>query len=212
MNIKAFTMLSQVTRNFNQPDIKIQSCLLSACLLENVHEYIIAKSKLDQGLKLLEEERHNIENNSLRSIASSLVKLNHNGKASQLLIAANQQQANNMTSSAKIGDLSAEQLNESYAAKAQKALTAGKELYESKHYDQAIESLTQALLLFPTHNGIKLNLLQILLSTYESDNLRDKELKQSKKIILELINIPKNDEEDSRFRKMKKRYQQLVAS
>ena len=134
MNNKAFSMLSQVNKSFNQPNIKIQSYLLSACLFENVHDYIIAKSKLDQGLTLLELEQHNIDTDSLKNIANTLTKLDRNSKASQLLMSASQRLANKAPSTAKIGELSSEQLNNSYAAKAQKALDTGKELYESNKF------------------------------------------------------------------------------
>lgn len=211
MNNKAFTMFSQVNKSFNQADIKIQSYLLSACLLENVHDYMVAKNKLEQGLQLLDVERYNININGLRNIASSLTKLNRNSKAKQLLIAANQQEANEVSSSAKIGELSGAQLNVSYTVKAQKALAIAKEHFESKNYDDAIESLTQALILFPNHHSIKINLLQVLLAAYEKDTFRFEQLTQAKKIILELISMSKKNEEYSRFQKMKKKYQQLVA-
>ena len=211
MNPKAFRMLSQVNKTFHQPEIKIQSHLLSACLLENIHDDILAKSKIDLGLELLDKERYNIDSKSLKNIASSLTTLNRNSKASQLLISANQQ-SNKGSSSDKIGELSDLQLDESYAARAQKALALGKELYKSKNYDESIKSLTQALQLFPNHNGIKLNLLQILLGTYENDKQRVRELKQAKKIILGLINISKNDEDYSRFKKIRMKYQQLAGT
>jgi len=210
MNNKAFTMLSQVNKSFNQPNIKIQSYLLSACLFENVHDHIVAKSKLDQGLTLLELEQYNIDTDSLKSIASTLTKLDRNSKAAQLLMSVSQRQVNNASPTGKIGELSTEQLNNSYATKAQKALTTGKELYESKNYDEAIKYLSHALQLFPNHIGIKLNLLQVLLGTYQDDKFKDAELKHAKKIILELINISKDNEEYLRFKKMKKKYQRLV--
>jgi len=209
LNVKAFTMLSQINKNFNQPNVKIQSHLLSACLLENIHDYIVAKSKLEQGLQLLEVERQNLDTESLISIANSLTKLNRNNKASQILTSVNKQHTNK-TSSGKIGELSNEQLGEGYTAKAQKALTIGKELYESKNYSDALKYLKQALVLFPNHTGIKLNLLQVLLTIYESNKLRVEELKRAKKIILDLINISKNNEDYLRFKKMKKKYQQLA--
>lgn len=212
MNNKAFNMLSQVTKSFKQPEIRIQSHLLSACLLENIHDYIVAKSKIDLGLQLLNKEQYNIDSESLKSIAKSLTKLNRNSRASKLLVSANQQESNNASFSAKIGELSDKQLNESYTAKAQRALAIGKELYEAKSYDESIKSLTQALLLFPNHNVIKLNLLQVLLATFENDKLRVGELTLAKKIILELINISKNNEDYSRFRKMKRKYQQLAGN
>jgi len=210
MNNKAFSMFSQINKHFNQPGLKAQSCLLSACLLENVHDYIVAKSKAEQGIKLLDEERLSIDNNNLKSIAASLTMLNRNSKEYQILISVNQQQSSAVSTSGKIGELSEAQLNNDYAAKAQKALTIGKELYQSKNYDEARKSLNQALLLFPSHNAIKLNLLQVLLSIYDDDKLRTEELKQAKVIILELMNISKDNDEYSRFRKMKKKYQQLA--
>lgn len=212
MNNKAFNMLSQVNKNFNQPEVKIQSYLLSARLLENIHDYIVAKGKIDQGLQLLDKEQSNIDFKALENIASSLTKLNRNSKASQLLLNANQQQSNQIANSGKIGQLSGSQLNESYSARAQRELTKGKELYESGNYNEAIKALTQALQLFPDHNSIRLNLLQILLGAYENDKTRFDEFKQAKKIIIGLINISKDNEEYARFRKMKKKYQQLAGS
>jgi len=212
MNNKAFSMLSQVNKSFHQPELKIQSHLLSACLLENIQDYVVAKSKIDLGLELLDKERYNIDAKSLDKIASSLTTLNRNSEASQLLISANNQLPNKCSSTDKIGKLSDLEIDESYTARAQRALAIGKELYKSKDYDESIKSLTQALQLFPNHSGIKLNLLHILLGTYENDKHRLEALKQAKQIILGLINISKDNEEYSRFRKMKMKYQQLVGN
>ncbi len=214
LNVRAFSMLSQSNKSFNLPTLKIQTHLLSACLLENTHDYVMAKDKIEQGMSLLDREEQNIDANTLRSIASSLTMLKRNSKASQLISSAEQQQssseADNTPAATKIGELSSEQLNDNYAIKAQKALTAGKDLYESKQYDESIKSLNNALLLFPTHNGIKLNLLQVLLGTFENDNVKTYALKQAKKLILDLINISATDNEYIRLKKMKKKYQQLA--
>lgn len=210
MNNTAFKMLSQIVKTFNQPEVKIQSHLLSACLLENIHDHLMAKSRIELGMNILDKEQYNIDAKNLKNIASTLTKLNRNNKASQLLISANQQETNNNSASNKIGKLSNQQLNVGYAARAQEALKIGKQLYEEKAFDKSIDSLTQALLLFPNHNGIKLNLLHILLGTYESDKLRVKELQQAKKIILGLINLEKDSDDYARFRKMKIKYQQLT--
>jgi hypothetical protein len=55
-----------------------------------------------------------------------------------------------------------------------------------------------------------LNLLQVLLGTFENDKQRIKELERAKKIILDLINTIKSNEEEIRYKKMKAKYQQLV--
>ncbi|WP_114325714.1 response regulator [Candidatus Colwellia aromaticivorans] len=209
MNNRAFTMLSQMNRNFNQASLKVQSDLLTACLLENIHDYALAKEKITHGMDLLNKERQNMETSELTDIAYSLTKLNRSSKASLLLTSVNQQKEN-QSSSAKIGQLSGEQLNEGYTIKAQEALAIGKELYEKEEYKKAISSLTEALVLFPNHKRIKLNLIQVLLSAYEDDKFMIDELKRAKKIILELITITKEHELYARLKKMQKKYQQLA--
>ncbi len=210
MNNRAFNMLSQMNKNYQQVGLKIQAHLLSACLLENIHDYIIAKSELKLGLTLLDKERANIDLDSLTNIADSLTKLNRNNKASQILISVNQQQANGSNKSGKIGELSNEQLNEDHTTKAQKALEYSKELFEAQEYNKAIKALNEALLIFPNHRGIKLNLLQVLLASYEKDKFKTEDLTQAKKIILEMLSVSKDDEIYSRFKKMKKKYQQVA--
>lgn len=209
LNNKAFGILSKANKSFNRPDIKIQSHLLSACLLENVKDHNVAQSKLDRALQLLDKEKNNIDADSLKNIANSLMKLNRNNEASQLLINVQAQQTN-INSSTIVNASTNSQLNDSYAIKAQNALTIGKQLYEANQYDDALKSLNQALKLFPNHNGIKLNLLQVLLSIFETNKSRSEELTQAKKLILELITIPKNTDDYARFKKMKKKYQQLA--
>ena len=210
MNNKAFEMLAQMNKNYQRVELKIQAHLLSACLLENIHDYIVAKSKLELGVTLLDNQRQNIDLDSLTDIADSLTKLNRNNKASQILISVNQQQANNSGMSEKIGELSDEQLIESHTVKAQKALEFGKKLFEDQQYDKAIEALNEALLIFPNHIGIKLNLLQVLLTSYQEDKFKIDDLRQAKKITLEMLSLDKDNETYTRFKKLKKKYQQLA--
>jgi tetratricopeptide (TPR) repeat protein len=211
MNNRAFSMLAQMNRSFNQKSLKIQSYLLSANLLENIRDYIPAKEKLKQGIELLDKEEQNIDTDALSEIALLLTKVRHNNRASQLLITINQHNdEKDPYHSTKIGSLTGEQLNENYTIKAQRALTVGKELYERQQFKEAIDSLKEALVLFPNHNGIKLNLLQALLTAYDNDKFMIDEFKQAKKMILELIPIPKDNDSNTRLKKMKKKYQQLA--
>jgi DNA-binding response OmpR family regulator len=209
LNNKAFNMLSRVIKDFNQPEVKIQSHLLSACLLKNSNDYIISKDRLKLGLEMLDKEQSNIDVDSLNKIALSLTVLKQNRKAQQLLI-ENSEEASDLSSSRDLEQVKDSKTKDTYAVKAQNALIKGKVLYEAKKYDDSILSLTQALQIFPNHTGIKLNLLQILLGTYEDNKERVKELKQAKKLILGLINIPKNNDEHHRFKKMKKNYQRFA--
>ena len=209
MNNRAFMMLSEMNKSFNLNSLKIQSYLLSASLLENIHDLTFAKTKLEQGLDLLNKEQKNMDTEELTDIANTLTKLNHHNKASQLITSVNEQKEfehSLIKTDQKLGD----SLIENYTVKAQKALATGKKLYEDGHYQQSIESLSEALVLFPNHKGIKLNLVQALLSTYEHDKFMFAELKRAKKIILELITMDKEDILYSRLKKMQKKYQQLA--
>lgn len=210
MNNRAFTMLSQMNRSFNKNALRVQSYLLSACLLQNINDNTFAKEKLNKGIELLDKERLNMDNDELTDIAYSLTKLTRNNKASQILISVNQQKAEQASSSTNVDLLTDEELKDNYTLRAQRALEEAKKLYEKKEYNNAINSLTDALELFPNHKGIKLNLIQVLLSAYEDDKFLINELKQAKRMILELITISKDNDLYSRLKKMQKKYQQLA--
>lgn len=211
MNNRAFSMLAEMNRTFNHNSLKIQSYLLSANLLENIRDFAPAKAKLKQGIELLNKEQQNMDTEALSDIASLLTKLRIDNEASQVQITVNQQKESKASfSGIEVDSLTGEQLNENYTIRAQHALDTGKELYESKEYREAINSLKEALLIFPNHSGIKLNLLQALLTAYEHDKFMLDEFKQAKKIILELIPISKDNDINARLKKMKKKYQLLA--
>lgn len=211
MNNRAFTMLSEMNRNFNQNSLKIQSYLLSASLLENIHDFTLAESKLNYGLDLLNKEKQNMDLDELTDIANLLTKLNRHSKASQLLSSVNKEKDHlTRSASAKTYKLSDAPMSGNYTTQAQKALAVGKELYEKGEFSPAIKSLSEALMLFPNHKGIKLNLIQVLLGSYENDRFMINELKRAKNLILELITISKEHELYDRLKKMQKKYQQLA--
>ena len=203
MNNRAFSMLSEMNRNFNQNSLRVQSYLLTASLLENIQDYTLAENKLNYGLDLLNKEEKNMEVNELIDIAHSLKKLNRHYKAAQLLSTVEQEK----NKTYKESDTA---LSETNTAQAQRALSISKDLYEKGEYRQAIKALSEALMLFPNHKRIKLNLIQVLLSSYENDKFMINELKQAKHLILELISISKGHELYARLKKMQKKYQQLA--
>lgn len=57
------------------------------------------------------------------------------------------------------------------------------------------------MILFLNHNGMKLNLIQVLLSAYEDDRCLINEFKQAEKIILELIILSKENDLYYRLKK-----------
>ena len=164
-------------------------------------DYSLADIEVNQGLKLLTKEQKNMDSEELADIAFSLNNLKRKQHISELLNSVNKQK--DIQAKIKLNHVSAKDhiLSDSYTFRAQKALIEAKALYEKEEYQQANESLTEALNLFPNHEGIKLNLVQVLLKSYEHDRFMIKELKEAKRIILELITIGKDNESYFRLKK-----------
>ncbi|MBU2892470.1 response regulator [Colwellia sp. D2M02] len=193
MSTKAFKYLKQMSRDFNRAEFRIQSHLLTACLLEQTNEARLAQEALDNGAKLLTRERDNLSSDSLLKITEVMKKIpSANNKYSELLIINKESDAND------------------YNDKAQAALEKSISLYHSKKFSAAIEELTKALNSFPEHLGIKLNLLQVYLMAYEESEVENTLLMSAKILLKELSTIDFSEDEKLRLRKLQRKYQALA--
>lgn len=199
---KACGYFQQSNRDFRDIDLKIQSHLLSACLHEITRDTALAKENIVQGEKLLAKEQANLSAETLKDISNTLIKLNRHGPASQILIASQ-----NATST----QTSEQDESSSHARrKAQEAIEKSQLLYEKQEYSLAINKLVEAQKLYPKHIGIKLNLLQALLLSYEDDNNNLVHYSSATKLIKDLSNADLNNSDDNRLKKMQKKYMQLT--
>lgn len=199
---KAYGYFKQSNRDFRDTDLKIQTHLLSACLQEVTRETALAKENIVQGEKLLAQEQTNLSADTLKDISNTLIKLNRHGPASQILIAS--QNANNAQSSNQT------EVNSQSRLKAQQAIEKSQALYDRQEYDLAINKLVEAQKLYPKHIGIKLNLLQALLLSYEDNQMNLVHYSRAEKLLKDLSNIDLNNSDDNRLKKMQKKYQQLA--
>jgi len=205
----ALTMLGEMYRSYRDITLKIQGQLLSACLFENINEKVLARDKLDQALTLYDQEKKNITVPSLKGIASLFTKLNLHSQASQLLEMLTQSSSEEQLVP-EGNEIELATVSHDHKQQARKALAYGKKLFKAERYIAAITAFNEALLLFPNHTSIKLNLLQVLLVSYEIDEGQVDHLSQAKKITIELLTITKENSEYNRYIKMKKKYQQLA--
>ena len=201
INNKALMFLKQMTRDFNESDIKIQSHFLGACLFEITRDHLLANDEIARGEKILINELGNIEQDRLSDISVILKKLNKNVLATQLLITLEENDQSHE-------DTEDEQKN--INIKAQADIELALSLYNQKKYREAIVKLQDASTMFPRHVGIKLNLVQTLIVSYEVSTQSNTQLKIAKSLLLELSQLKLNDRELERLKKMQKKYQQVA--
>ena len=94
---------------------------------------------------------------------------------------------------------------------AQTALEVGVSLYKAKHYTLAIDKLNQALYHFPNHLGVKLNLLQVLLVSYENNPKRLEDLNQARVLVKHFKDLSPDSESYKRYIKLRNKYESLQA-
>jgi tetratricopeptide (TPR) repeat protein len=188
MTSKAYIYLHQMNRDFKEAAIRIQSHLLSACLLKQTNENILSKEELRNSTYLLKKERNNLTEEVLTSIKEIFTKLGTpNHEYTELLTTNNR-----------------------HKDSAQAALEKGIKLYKAKEFVQAIDQLSKALKSFPEHLGIKLNLLQVYLIAYEETKSDNTHLVKSKSLLKELSILDWPESEKIRLRKLQIKYQKLT--
>jgi len=203
MNNKAFICLKQMTRDFNDAEVKVQSHLLGACLLEITKEYDLANDEIIRGQNILTIEQANIEHSKLIEISQTLKKLKKDDLASQILIVSEEVKPPKLEKDT-IGD------NFNLKDKAQAAIEQSLSLYAQNKYREAIHKLQEASIIFPKHIGIKFNLTQALLVSKEKEVESVEDLEKAKKLLLELAKLELGSNELERLKKMQKKYQRVA--
>ncbi|GAW97987.1 MULTISPECIES: response regulator [Colwellia] len=202
MNSKALSFMKQMIRDFKDVDIRIQSHLLGACLFEITKEIDLANAEIKLGQLLLTREQDNIPHKKLINISLTLKKLNQGNLATQILLSSekinSKDDKSNKETSVSLKDL------------AQANIELGLSLYSNKKYHQAIIKLREAEAMFPKHIGIKLNLIQVLLVSFEENRERNTDLHSVKRLLVEVHALTPTTEELEKLKKMQKKYQ-LIA-
>ncbi len=202
---EVFKILAESGREFSSHEVKIHTGLLAARLHFAVEEMTDGTNTLIRTERLLERKIEDVSNKGLAEIADSLFKLNRADKAKDILYLLEQSKlededlSNNIDSRHAIYSLSD-------LEKAQKILEVAINLYRSCNYPQAIEELNKALALYPHHIGLKLNLIQVLLVSYETDKNNNAGLKQAGILINDLDSTLESSKSYQRFTKLKHRY------
>lgn len=208
---KAQKALNTMTKDFNLPDLKIISNLLSSRLYIKVNTPSLAKPLIDSAMSSLRDHKQSLTNDNSLTISSSLLTLDRKEEAKSLLSALALSNPDDTNLLAKIESMSENPIDDNVKFEAQISLEMGMKLYKNKEYIAAIDKLNQALDLFPTHIGIKLNLLQVLILATKAGKARTQDTIQISKIFNEFdaLNLETTNETFNRYSKLKKSFKQV---
>lgn len=210
LNNKAFNVLGNMTRDFQANELKVIAQFLTARLHQKANDNSLAVSSLKEAEKLLQRYSKNLTIDGTFNVAKSLIAMQRTRKANILLNELAQSHPDNMEVLSEVVALSDRPISEQDKAAAQTALEVGISLYKAKHYVLAIEKLNQALFHFPNHIGVKLNLLQVLLVSFDIDRSRIEDFKQAKVIMKQFSDLSPNSESYKRLLKLRNKYESLA--
>lgn len=206
LSYKAFKSLAVMLKDFNSAEIKIHSHLLVSRLHHKIKDPELAKEALKEAEDLLHEFKHQITESSTLAIAKSLIALGKGKHADDLLKHLAESTPDNIEIQSKISLLSERPLKSNDKIAAQNALEVGVNLYKTQQYSLAIEKLNKALVHFPNHMGIKLNLLQVLLVSFDKNREKIDDLEQAEELMKQFRAIESGSEFYTRFSKLNHKY------
>jgi len=212
LSYKAFKAMNVMAKDFNSAEVKIRTKLLSARLHKKIKDPQLSKEALKDAERLLNQFKLQMSDSGTLSIAKSLIALDRKSYANNLLDSLAKTNINNSHILNKIDSLCSISSRRNHTITAQNALEVGVNLYRNGQYTLAIIELRKALVHFPNHIGIKLNLLQVLLVTVEKNLERVKNLQEAELLITELKNLEPNSESYIRFRKLNENYKLILQS
>ena len=202
---QAYQALHIMAREFNQEELIIRGHLLTASLQVKTKEHTTANNTTRRAEKLLETLHHDLSVNGTIEISKSLISLDRKDTATELLTTLAQNNPEDKKLLEQIDQCAGNKIS-STVSQAQESVKVAMAHYQNKRFEQAIDELNKVLSMFPEHNGIKMNLLQVLLVAQEQAQARAQDLIQSKSLISEFEQLSPKHYSLDRFQKLKTKY------
>jgi tetratricopeptide (TPR) repeat protein len=209
LNHKVFNVLNNMTKDFKAGELKVVSAFLTARLHQKANDHALVKATIKDAERLLGRYKDQLSTSGTFNVAKSLIALNRQQKANGLLDQLAQRHPDDMEILSQVVALENRPISEKDKQAAQAALETGISLYKAKHYVLAIDKLNQALYHFPNHIGVKLNLLQVLLVSFEKDHSRVSDFKQARVLIKQFRSLAPDSESYKRFLKLRGKFEAL---
>jgi len=209
LNNKAFSALKKMTQDFKNPELKVLSLLLTSRLHNKVNDHPSSVNALNEAERLIKQETNEYPAKDVVSIAKHLISLNRRGMAEKIIHALTDSIPKDSTLLPDIAKIVEQPISESNKLEAQRILEVGTALYREGKYNLSIDKLNEALSLFPSHLGIKLNLYQTIIVSMQYEKARDKDAIQAKYLTRELDQLSVRSESYFRYKTLKDEYLEL---
>ena len=206
---KVFNALSLMTKDFDDVELKIRSQLLTALLRLTIKEHHPSRVSLEAAEKLLEVHQHEMSTQGKLESSRSLVKLNREDRASNILQQLAQDNPSDEELLKEIDACLTRPISDNII-RAQQAIEIGMSYYKQNQFSEAINELSNALRIIPHHTGLKLNLLQVLLVAYEKSPISNNYIERAQDIIDEMDKLPSSSYSQSRYIVLKEKFEQLT--
>ena len=204
----AKTMIQQARKILNRarkryagkPDAMAQAQMLETQLYLSQNDKINANKAAEKAELMYQELEFPLIETSLEH-ARTLHTHKKEAKALELLIALAEEHKDNPEILQAIDGITGEAITEEGKKVAAKLTQSGIELYKNKNknYKEAIQVFSEALLLYPKHIGLNLNLLQVLSSDGTENGCNDQHYAMCKRHLHTIETIDINDAQRKRY-------------
>lgn len=208
---KVSNALNDTVKSFKSPDNRIKANLHTVNLLNKAKEPFDAKRLLTATEKLLDKFAIEITPQSALSIAKQLFQLDRESPANMLINQVVENNDNDHTLMTEVDKILIETHKDDDHIVAQQALDDALNLYDEKQYKSAQQKLETALQRFPNNVGIKLNLVQVLLTQFEQDSQVSK-LNMAGKLLNEASKTSHTHTANSRLHRLETKFKKLRLS
>lgn len=204
-----YKALNEMVREFNSPEIKLRSKLLSSCLYRKQNSLTTARQTFDDAEKLIANIGVNIEPDIQIEMAQSYSFFNKQEQADEILERLLVDHVGDDELLSKIDRICEEPLTESGKEETARIVKTGVSYYNKGQYQRAIKEFSIAERKYPKHLGIRLNLMQALLMAVEEDHLAIAEFERCQRYIEMIGDMPRNSPHFGRFRKITEKFTHL---
>ncbi|WP_448212448.1 response regulator [Colwellia sp. MEBiC06753] len=204
--------LSETAKTFNNLDTRLQAQLHTVRLMRKTREEYDAKRLLQSCEKQINKQADNLESSTLVDLSKLLIDLNRQATASNLISKVVVREPDNLTLMSEVDQLIDTQLQSEEQKQAQKVLNNATSHYRQHRYKDALKDLNQAIAIYPNHIGIKLNLIQVLLTLFEQDQRLTKYKLKAQELLASLTGLPNDHHGYHRYQLLNQKLNALTRS
>lgn len=206
---EALEQLENVRTKFKTTDAMVESALASARIFNSQGNDKRCSQALAAAEKVWNESRAPLTADNKLAFAKTYAELGHTFKAENILEQLVIENTDDDEFLAKIDQIVENPISKKGKEIAQKAIKTGIGFYNKQDYAAAIKEFNSAIRLYPKHLGIKLNLIQALLLSYQENPATKDAYERGLKHLNQLGNMSPEHEQYQRYVKIKAKFDQV---